>query len=219
MVRPHRTLLGVGLVLAILLLSGCKGPPPSKVGFMNRLAEYNEKLFAIGRKFRTAIAPLAYPGENKKESNHFDPNEVRRVQTEAENQVREIRDDFDDMVSPRKSPPGAKLREAYEEFLVIQERIAREHMVKIVSIIDEKNASNDDKASRVREVMDKIEADEREVTVKLADAQKKYTSAHSLKADAGALLGVGGGRPGAEPPPLANPGGNPEGPKGGGKAK
>jgi hypothetical protein len=209
--RLLRGFSGAGLAVVILLLAGCKGPPPTKVGFINKLATYNEKLFTIGRAFRTALIPLVYPEENK-DNKSFNAESVRKAQADAEKQVNEIREEFDDLVSPRKSEPGKKLRAAYEDFLKIQETIAKDHMKKIVDIVNGGD-SDDDKAERIREVMKKIEEDEMEVAGKLADAQKEYTTVHSLRADVAAVLKG----------PSAGPGGGgsggPEQPKGPGQPK
>jgi hypothetical protein len=230
MARVQRALLGAGLLMvAVLFLPGCR-PPPTKVGFNNTLAEYNEKLFAVGRKFRTVIRPLAYPEENKKAAEAIDPAAVRKVQKEAVDAVNEVRDDFDSLGYPRRNELGKKLREAYENFLKVQEKIANDYFKEIADIV-ESDKSNDEKGEEIRAIIKKIDDEESEVAGKLADAQKDYATNQSMRIDPANALkggkgaggqampgGEGGGGGGGKPGPGGPKGGGPPPmPQGGGK--
>jgi hypothetical protein len=216
MARVQRALLGAGLlIVAVLFLPGCR-PPPTKVGFNNTLAGYNEKLFAVGRKFRAVIRPLAYPEENKKAAEAIDPAAVRKIQQEAVSTVEEVRDDFDSLGSPRKNDLGDKLREAYENFLKVQETIAKTHMKDIADIVENKDKSDADKGQEIRDIMDKIEKEESDVAEKLAKSQKDYAVSQSMRVDQanplkGAPGSVGPAMPGGEGPKGGGPPGKPQG--------
>ena len=175
-----RRLSGITVLLALMLTaSGCKGPPPPPEVFNEKLVEYNERLFTVGRTFRAALIPRFYPKENK-DKQSFQVNLVRRAQSDAEAAVNDIRASFNDLRRPRNSISGKRLREVYEEFLVVQEAIAKEDMKKIVEILDDVEIKEADKDDQIRDIMKKIEEDEREVATNLANAHREFARDHNL---------------------------------------
>jgi hypothetical protein len=102
------------LLAAMILVAGC-GTPLKPMQFNNRMARANLKLSTAARKFYKAIEPLSKGGPPDAS--------LRGAYDECGSALREAQQDFDNVLPPHGSAPGADLMEKYRTFLVQQKEV------------------------------------------------------------------------------------------------
>jgi hypothetical protein len=185
--RTRRFLLGI-VLLGLAVLSGCKGPPPTKQQFNDTFALDNKKLFKAGRDFRKALEPLQQ-GQNV-------TGAVKKAYDDVESLIKEIEDELDDMQLPRKSGTAKGYLEAYKDFIfeIEDKRVLQKHMKRIVDIVNDKELAPNEKWDRIQPILITIDVEEQEYPPGLEkndpkrmglnvvkEYQKKYCESHNLR--------------------------------------
>jgi hypothetical protein len=209
-VSRSRGCLWAFCLLAPAALSGCKGPPPTKIKFNDMMSEDNEKLSKAGTAVRKSLKPLLTGGAD------FNPSAVRGAVNDAEKLVKELQDKYEDQQLPRKSSAAADLLEKYKAFLEAEEKIVKNRLKEIVRVLNDPNEPN--KAGKIDALLRAAGDDEAKAYKELNKAQSEYAKAHNFRfpgmveggqqypgsggggqgpggKDGGAIRGPGGGIP------------------------
>jgi hypothetical protein len=164
-----RTLLKLSVAAVLLVAAGCK-TRPYPIRFNNDMARAIDKLNKAGKEFYAAVKPLV-------DGQAVDPSEVRSKYQAAERILKAIKEEYEDIGPPMGTNWGPDLMDRFTDFLDGQQTILDKYFAPIVQMVE----SNQADAARVKDLLDKADAEEAQTRNPLADVQKKWAEEHKLK--------------------------------------
>jgi hypothetical protein len=164
-----------GVVVLILAATafgvvGC-GFPPSRIGFIEKIAQENRKIARSTRAFHTAIVPW-------KKGEAADAGQVRSAYQEMEKAVKKVRADMDGQALPSSSSSAKAFLSAYKDYLNGQQSILTDDFLPIVKKVEEPGAPAT-KAAYINEMLAKVSAKENADYGALKQAETAYASEHN----------------------------------------
>jgi hypothetical protein len=156
---------------ATFAVVGC-GLPPSRIGFIEKIAKENRKIARSTRAFRAAIISL-------KDNKAADAGAVRSAYQEMEKTVAEVRADMDAQSLPSSSSSAKPFLTAYKNFLNGQQTILTDDMLPIVKKVEEPGGSPAAKWAFVSDQLAKASAKEGGDYGVLKQAESAYASEHN----------------------------------------
>jgi hypothetical protein len=158
------------VLAGVVLLSGCNGPPPSRLKFNNRLARNVRELGKLGVKFRTATDQGLNADPN------FKMTTLEGLAQEMDRLVKQHTSDAEYLSLPRLSQGAAgTLLSKYKDFLKSQGIIATTHVPKIIEVL-KSGKSKAQKDTEVEALYKKIELEESKARRDLESAQREWAS-------------------------------------------
>jgi hypothetical protein len=164
----------VALLLAAVMVFtavGC-GFPPSRIGFIEKLARENRRIAKSTREFRAAVITL-------KTGQAADAGAVRKAYQEMEKTVKEVQADMDAQSLPTSSSSAKGFLSAYKEYLKGQQRILTDNLQPIVKKVEEPGGSPADKWAFVNGMLNQAAGNDNADFGALKQAQDAYASEHN----------------------------------------
>jgi hypothetical protein len=167
----------VGLVV-MLLLPGCKGPPPSRVQFTNAFADRNAKLYKASRDFRKSLDPLYKDGTVPSISS------VKKARDDAKSTLEDVQSEFRDSRMPRKGGSSAEaMFDSYKAFLDTEDEIMTKDYDRIIKVL-ESGKSPGSMKSEISDIYDEIEEKENKAMKDFNDKEGEFAKAYNLQVKA-----------------------------------
>ena len=164
----------VALLLAAALavgVAGC-GFPPSRIGFIEKIASENRRIARSTRNFRGAVMSL-------KNGQAADAGTVRSAYQEMEKTVKEVKADMEAQSLPSSSSSAKPFLAAYKQYLSGQQQILTENLLPIVKKIEEPGGSPKDKWAFVSDQLAQAAAKDGSDLAAVKQAQDAYASEHN----------------------------------------
>jgi hypothetical protein len=169
-----RRLAGLLVLAWVVLGSGCFKPPPSRIGFNDKIAKGTRRLAGLGFILRKQLEPLA-KGENVSAAS------ISGTTNEMGKALDELQADFEELQLPGKTSNSAEAyRSAYGRFLETERKLYDTHIKKIVSIL-QGNLPPAAKKDEVDRENKEMMAGEQPALSALKNAQNKYAEEHNYK--------------------------------------
>jgi hypothetical protein len=150
---------------------GCSFPP-SRIGFIEKIAKDNRKIARSTRAFRAAIISL-------KTGQTADAGQVRSAYQAMETTVKEVRAEMDAQSLPSSSSSAKAFLSAYKTFLHGQQNILDDAMLPIVKKVEEPGGSPATKWAFISDMLAKVSTQESGDYGALQQAQTAYASEHN----------------------------------------
>jgi hypothetical protein len=161
----------VGVFVALALVAGCKGPPPTRAKFNNNMSLANKDLLKAARAFRKALDPL-------KEGKEFKPGDLDSAISKCESLVKKLKDDYEDATLPNNSATAPQLLEDYQKFLAAEEKII-DKMKEIAKVA--KSPGGGANWPRIQQLLGELDREESGPLSAVKATQKKYSDEHNFK--------------------------------------
>jgi hypothetical protein len=167
----NKALLMLIAAAATFGAAGC-GFPPSRIGFIEKIAKENRRIAKSTRAFRAALVPL-------KSGQAADAGQVRAAYQDMEKTVKEVQADMDAQSLPSSSSSAKSFLSAYKEYLKGQQKILTEDLQPIVKKVEEAGGSPAEKWGFVSGQLAKVSANESGDYAAVTQAQSAYASEHN----------------------------------------
>jgi hypothetical protein len=163
----------VAVFVALALVAGCKGPPPTKAKFNDGMVKANKDLSKAARDFRKALDPI-------KEGKAFNPSNVDTAISRSESLVKQLKEDYEDAQLPSNSGTAPQLLEDYQKFLAAEEKVI-DKMKEIAKVAKDGNFTAQQRWAMMDVLFKDIEKLERVPLDAIKATQKKYSEEHNFR--------------------------------------
>jgi hypothetical protein len=123
------------LLILTAAAAGC-GLPPSRIEFVEKLAQDNRKIARSTRAFRDAVLPL-------KDGKPANAGQVRTAYDAMKTAVTEVQNDAAGQMLPPSSNSAKAFLQAYKDYLAEEQRILDGPMKQIVDAVGRPSAAGD----------------------------------------------------------------------------
>ena len=166
--KQSRRGLAGGVALSLLVLAGCSQGP---LGFNNAIANANKQLEQAGQKFGQALRNYL--------EGRGDIAAVRRSYEDVKKTVEDVKSDMKSLRVPESAEAKA-FYDAHQEFLKGQEQMVNNEFAEIMKIVEGPDPLAA-KQQRIRDLLERIGAQEEQDLAKLQAAQRAFATKHGIK--------------------------------------
>jgi hypothetical protein len=164
----------VALVVMLLALAACDGPPPKPAAFNDRIARNNEKWNTAVLAFKKALEPAPGTIASGPQAN--------AAYDELEKTFKVVKQASYHMPAP--SSTGRELLLKYQAYLDVEEEILHNEVKKMVTTAGDANLSAANKSGALNALYVELGAHEKKAWDELIRAQSEFTKAHNLQPQA-----------------------------------
>src|SRR5579884_557779 len=182
---PRAALAGL-----LLLSAGClRPPPPTHDQFNNQFYKWNKKLYTVSREFRdalgvTVVRPETLSADQQAALRAPDVARAKETRDKAREVLDEITAEFNTARVPLRPGEHAQpMRDAYEDFLKVEEEIIDKDYAEIIAVLanNETFPSVDQKRAAIGDILDRIDAKEAKPMGKFLEEQAEYCKIFNLR--------------------------------------